>query len=245
MPRAPIYEKIMQYLKDYIESEKLSEGDRIMSESELCSMFKVSRITAKRALDELENEGYINRCAGKGNFVASPKISHTFSGNMYSLTDEMRKRGKHISSKVVTFAEVAVSSLKDEEFVLRMKRKMYLSTTDKIFFIRTIRYEGQEIIALDNTTVPEKICPGLTLDDVERYGLDYLMKEKYHCSPTRATEYLFAKLINATQAEFLDVRVGTPALKIQRISYYKNTPVMHNYRIFKGEKCYYKFDLKE
>lgn len=97
---------------------------------------------------------------------------------------------------------------------------------------------------MDNTTIPEKVCPGLTIIDVEQYGIATLMKDKYHCAPTRATEYLFAKAVNASQAEFLDVRVGSPALKIQRISYCKNTPVQHNYRIFKGEKCFYRFDLE-
>lgn len=50
-------------------------GDKLPSEQELAATHKVSNITSKKALDELENEGYIRRAKGSGSFVSEPRES--------------------------------------------------------------------------------------------------------------------------------------------------------------------------
>ncbi len=66
-----LYEKIISYLKEEIENEKYKQGDRIPTEKELAQQFGVSRITSKRALEELKAEGLIYRVRGSGSFVSS------------------------------------------------------------------------------------------------------------------------------------------------------------------------------
>jgi DNA-binding LacI/PurR family transcriptional regulator len=65
----PYYKHIYNYLLEKISSGKLSSGDRLPSEKELCSTFGVSRITSKKALELLAEEGLISRLPGKGSFV--------------------------------------------------------------------------------------------------------------------------------------------------------------------------------
>ena len=65
----PLYGIIYEYLHARIESGQLAVGDRVPTERELANHFKVSRITAKRALEMLTNEGLISRRPGKGSFV--------------------------------------------------------------------------------------------------------------------------------------------------------------------------------
>ncbi|GHU04523.1 GntR family transcriptional regulator [Spirochaetia bacterium] len=78
METQPFYRHIYNYLLEAINTGKLSLGDKIPSEKELCAQFKVSRITSKRALELLAEQGYIARFRGKGTFVAKepPKSSH-------------------------------------------------------------------------------------------------------------------------------------------------------------------------
>ena len=70
-----LYKKIYHFIKEQIESGRLRIGDRLPTEKELSEQFSVSRITSKRALVELEQEGLITRTRGKGSFVADKKPS--------------------------------------------------------------------------------------------------------------------------------------------------------------------------
>lgn len=64
-----LYSQIVEYLKNEILQNRLQPGDKLPTELELSKMFGVSRITSKRALDELAKENWIYRKKGKGSFV--------------------------------------------------------------------------------------------------------------------------------------------------------------------------------
>lgn len=65
-----LYEQVYDSLKQDILSEKYKVGDRIPSEKELSAHFDVSRITSKKALEKLREEGYVYSQRGRGTFVA-------------------------------------------------------------------------------------------------------------------------------------------------------------------------------
>ncbi|MGJ8453698.1 GntR family transcriptional regulator [Pseudothermotoga sp. U03pept] len=67
----PAYILIMDYIKAKILSKELRPGDKVPSENELARMFNVSRLTARKALENLEYEGIVTRIQGLGTFVAS------------------------------------------------------------------------------------------------------------------------------------------------------------------------------
>lgn len=69
-----LYKKIYHFIKEQIESGRLQIGDRLPTEKEFSEQFSVSRITSKRALVELEQEGLITRSRGKGSFVAENQV---------------------------------------------------------------------------------------------------------------------------------------------------------------------------
>lgn len=70
-----LYKKIYHFIKEQIASGLLQIGDRLPTEKELSEQFSVSRITSKRALVELEQEGLITRSRGKGSFVAEKQVT--------------------------------------------------------------------------------------------------------------------------------------------------------------------------
>lgn len=76
---APLYLKIKNLIKEDIISGKLKVNDILPSENDLALKFKVSRITSKRALNDLELEGYIIRKKGLGSFVSNqnPSANHS------------------------------------------------------------------------------------------------------------------------------------------------------------------------
>ena len=67
----PAYVIIMEFIKNKILSRELKPGDKVPSENELARMFNVSRLTARKALENLEYEGIVTRIQGLGTFVSS------------------------------------------------------------------------------------------------------------------------------------------------------------------------------
>ncbi len=75
--QTPRYLVIKQFIENKINSGLWKPGSRVPSEAELTLEFAVSRMTARRALSELDNDGLISRSAGKGSFVSSKSEGFT------------------------------------------------------------------------------------------------------------------------------------------------------------------------
>lgn len=96
----PRYASIKKYVLDGISRGKLRPGDRIESEAELLKKFGVSRMTANRALRELQDAGVLVRLPGVGSFIADPSAKgHIIE--IRNIADEIRARGHQHSSRVV------------------------------------------------------------------------------------------------------------------------------------------------
>jgi GntR family histidine utilization transcriptional repressor len=96
----PRYAAIKKYVQDSVGRGNFRPGDRIDSESELMKKFGVSRMTAHRALRELQDEGVLVRLPGVGSFVADPSAkSHIIE--IRNIADEIRSRGHQHSALVI------------------------------------------------------------------------------------------------------------------------------------------------
>lgn len=97
---APLYALIKQRIADAIKDGSLKPGDRVPSESELVQQFDVSRMTANRALRELQAAGVLVRRAGLGTFVAEPKpIGQLIE--IRNIAEEVRARGHVYRARVI------------------------------------------------------------------------------------------------------------------------------------------------
>ncbi|PZQ20959.1 MAG: histidine utilization repressor [Sphingopyxis macrogoltabida] len=97
---APRYAAIKQSITDAVRDRRLKPGDRVPSEAELVDAFGVSRMTANRALRELQASGVILRRAGVGSFIAEPRpIGHMIE--IRNIADEIRQRGHVYRARVI------------------------------------------------------------------------------------------------------------------------------------------------
>lgn len=70
----PLYEQIIEQIKNLIMTNSLQEGDALPSMRLLAKELRISVITTKRAYEELEREGFITTVTGKGSFVAGANM---------------------------------------------------------------------------------------------------------------------------------------------------------------------------
>lgn len=96
------YKEIEHDILSQIQDGKLQTGDQILTESELCSRYQVSRMTARKALDLLSSKGILVRTPGKGTFVNSVQITKT-ANRTRSFSNDMRSIGKVPGSILVSY----------------------------------------------------------------------------------------------------------------------------------------------
>ncbi|MDD4370050.1 MAG: GntR family transcriptional regulator [Anaerostipes sp.] len=124
----PLYLQIKEIVRHRIETRIYKVGEIIPTELQFQDEFHVSRITIRRAMEELEREGYIERSRGRGSVVLNHnRIQEKKTVN--SLTHEMKRRGKVLGSREVKVsiekADLEVSSgleILYEDYVLKVER---------------------------------------------------------------------------------------------------------------------------
>ncbi|MBW2057304.1 MAG: GntR family transcriptional regulator [Deltaproteobacteria bacterium] len=87
----PLYYQLKEFILEKIESDEWHEGHLIPSEEDFQRMFSISRITVRRAIELLANEGFLEKQKGKGTFVRKRKIEEQLP-RLTSFTEEMRGR---------------------------------------------------------------------------------------------------------------------------------------------------------
>ena len=102
---SPLYHQLMQRLAEDIERGKYPVGSRIPPEHELEALYKVSRVTVRRALSELTAEGLLEKKQGKGTFVSTPRISQDLK-SIHSFHDACKLNGFRGGTILVHVKEV-------------------------------------------------------------------------------------------------------------------------------------------
>ena len=115
----PIYLQIKNQIKSQIMSGELKEGEQLPSIRFLAKELRVSMITAKRAFDELELEGFINSVQGKGNFVAGQ--------NKELVREEFLKRMEQKLEEITELSEISGITIEGSISMLKnIKEDSYL-----------------------------------------------------------------------------------------------------------------------
>ena len=103
----PLYYQVKESLLEKIKSRQFKVGDLIPSESELQEKYKVSRITIRRAIQELVQEGHLYTKQGKGTFVSRPKVSQELN-LITSWAETMAEMGMRPETKKIEYTEETV-----------------------------------------------------------------------------------------------------------------------------------------
>lgn len=89
-----LYIQLMHVIKEQIHNGTYLEGEQIPTEGELSKMYNISRITIRRAIEELCQQGYLKKIQGKGTFVEAPKIYRKLEqDNNISFTEACKLKG--------------------------------------------------------------------------------------------------------------------------------------------------------
>ena len=163
MPRSgspgPLYKKVKRYVLDRIHGGQWRPGDRVLSENALVKELGVSRMTVNRALRELTDEGYLERIAGVGTFVAQSRLQgHPLE--VLNIADEIKSRGNTHRARLICALEEPWPRIVPCPWVWHRERP--------VFHSQIVHYENDQAIQLEDRYVNPVAAPDYLSVDFER-----------------------------------------------------------------------------
>lgn len=225
------HRRLRDHLLNLIDTQ-LSPHDRLPTERDFAEAFSVSRMTARRALQQLVTEGRVYRVQGAGTFVA--EIPITKGDELTSFSEDMRRRGLKPGSVTLTTETVHADS--EVSFALGV------SPGDPVVHIERVRTANDIPMCIENSYLPCSIVPHLPRDLVSLYG--YLTDE-LKIIPARAHQYLRAAVVSERQAELLHVAPFSAALVVERTTYdNRNRLIERAVSIYRADRYGYEIDVR-
>ncbi|WP_232787723.1 GntR family transcriptional regulator [Paraglaciecola sp. MB-3u-78] len=177
----------------------------------LCETTKASRVTVRKAIDQLIMEGLLFRKQCSGTFI-SERIEHK-GEDLSGFTDEMRTLGVYPSS--IWLIKMIAQATSEEASALK------LSTGSQVCRLSRVRLSNDMPMGIENTIIPAQFLPDLdTLTDSLYHAL-----QTNHCSPNHGDQKVTASIASLTEAGLLSIKEGGPVLRIERYTFLPdNTP---------------------
>lgn len=159
----PIYIQLMENIKEKIINGEYKIGEFIASERKMADQYKINRMTVRKALKILIDDGYLETIKGKGTMVKNipQKVRRVElgSGESYSLSNDLKSKGIDSKRKLVSLKKIKNNLnyiFKDEKYLYELIR---------------ITYIGNEPYAIQICYLPELLFPEVSNFDFENNSI--------------------------------------------------------------------------
>ncbi len=229
-----LYYQLKEELMKKLISKQWLPGEKIPSEKELCQMYGVSRITVRKALDELERSGHLVRRQGKGTFVTNISMEQRLS-KFYSFSEELKQRGLQEHCRIIQFDQVPATN--------EVAASLGLEPLDPVFKLTRLRLVDLTPYTLETSYIPVAVCPSLTEEVISTKGLYNSMRAD-GVYPDRVIEKFRATVIRKAEAELMGLKIGMPAMHLERVTYFGVRTIEYCSSVVRGDFFTYTVELR-
>jgi len=210
----PRYRQLKELIIRRISSGELRPSDRVPSENELVGATGVSRMTANRALRELTDEGYVERVAGVGTFVADFKAaSHVLA--VRNIADEIALRGHRHTATVLCREEIPADA--------KISTALEARPDTALLHVQLVHFESGIPIQLEDRYVLPDFAPRLLEQDFSATTPSAYLSA---IAPLQEAEHVVRATMPDDQArKNLDMQCGEPCLVVTRRTWARGRPV--------------------
>lgn len=212
----PLYFQLREQIKQAILHGAYKEGDLIPSERELEEKFSLSSTTVRRALNDLVQEGFLERKAGKGTFVMMRKVKRDLR-KVIGFTKNMEEMGLQPAT-VVLYVRVVTAN----EFA---REKLGLRKGEKVVRLERLRLADGVPMMLETRFIRVDLCPGIEKETLSS-SLWKVFEQKYGLRPIRHSQNINIAQVSNRAAEMLTLEKGSQVFLIKGVTYVRdNVPV--------------------
>lgn len=222
-----LYEEIKAGIKELIIINNLKAGQKIPTESDLCESFNVSRITIRRAIKELVEEGVIEVVRGKGTFVKSPKKNlHLL--NLKGFTEGLSNVGNHIEKEILSMRIV-----RDEPKI----SKVFLYEQIEILELVRIVKDKDGAFSVDYSYLPLSLYPEIETFLTNNVSTFKLIREKYKVKFSKVKKEIEYIQPSPDICEYLGITKTSPVILVKKTIYgYDHAPVHYSEYYLLGDR---------
>ena len=225
--RVQLYYQLYDILSEEIASGNYKVGDRLPTESQLIEDYGVSRITVRKAMNMLADEGLIIKKPGYGTFVEPKKMSQRLN-KVVHFSNDMMQKGYNVSVKVLENELVNASN--------NIAHALNIPEGSKLIKIKRLRYANNIPTCIECAYLIYDDCPEVLNNDFSKKSLRNYISKNYNINWKHASQKIYAHNANEEYAKLLDINIGDAIIYIERISYDQYNKA--------GEflECYYRGD---
>lgn len=228
----PLYLQIAANLKQHIIAGEWREGEAVPSERELCALTEASRVTVRKAIEELISEGLLSRRQGSGTFVN--RVIETKNDALGSFSDEAAARGG--ISGTIWIARTIARPTEDEANILKIGKDI------EVVRLGRVRLLDGEPLAIEHAVVPRQFLP--PIDDLG--SSLYQALETNGNRPVGGTQSIHASLATPTEAGLLSIAEQSAVLRIERVTRNAKGEVVELTRsVYRGDRYKFVSDLHQ
>jgi GntR family transcriptional regulator len=207
--RLPLYYQLYEILHERIRKD-WRPGDRLPTEAELVESYGISRITVRKVLDMLVNEGLIYRRAGRGTFVAHATLEQGLS-HIISFTEDMRRRGFTAGTRVLFCGLIPAPD--------HIADRLHIRIGEELAQIKRLRLADGEPMCIEDSHFVHRYCPGILEHDFAVHSLREVKIRQFGIRWIRARQTIRAIGAVPEMADLLSIPKGGPLLLFERVSY--------------------------
>lgn len=196
------YQEIADSLRRRIEAGELAAGGLLPSEADLVATYKASRVTVRRALEDLREEGLVASRQGSGWYVATEPLPQPL-GSLGTIEDQLLASGRTSERRILDFAFVDAPAPVAE-----------LLGVDHVLMARRLNLADGEPFALVTVWCPADLASSLSHDQVEAHPFYELLEVPLGS----ARQVIRGGVATAEEAGLLGILPGAPVLRAQRVT---------------------------
>lgn len=222
--KSPVYIKIVEDIRNKVQRGDLKSGDNLPSEASLCKEYETSRMTVRKGLAILANEGYIYSIPGKGYFVDKPEY------NKYTLYyDEMSNLINNVDSTKL----LAVDIIKPDD---NLVNHLQISKNKKLIMIRRLFYTDGEPMAYDiKYLLYEKGIP-IVEKEIQHATFPEMISKQASLYGSKKELMIYAKVPTERTKKLLNIKEELALLVVEQKLYNNNDrPIGWGTTYFRGD----------
>lgn len=229
----PLWIQTVELIMAEIEQGSLRPGVRLPPERELCLQLGISRVTLRKALTHLVDQGVLSPSHGRGWYVSDGSASgatatRDWPNSLESFTETAARMGL-VASSIVLRAEAVPASIDDGEL-------LQVAPGMPIFVLERVRLLGDVPIAVDRNVVPAALIPGYGAVDFTTASL-YDVLASHGVEPARADSTIEAVSADHELAGHLDLEPGKPVLVLTQLAVDSaDRPVLSSVIQYRGDR---------
>ena len=225
--KIPLYYQLKEQIKKNILHGNYKEGDLIPSEREFSDNYDLSSTTVRRALNDLVQEHFLERKAGRGTFVRRRKVKRDLR-KVLGFTKNITEMGLTPATKVLSKKIVTANAFARE--------RLGLEKGAKVVRLERLRLADDVPMMLETRYIRKDLCPRIEQEDLSS-SLWRVFEEKYGLKPNRHIQGMTILTISGPAATLLTLNDNSLVFLIKGVTYVgENEPIECEESLYRSDK---------